>query len=1349
MIRSLISKSVILFTMLSGVIFSFTYGNAQSEFPRISFIDPYWVHLNSALGNENTNFADSSYYWPQMERCGFTHSVTEGDDSSLTIPDTLCLLNSNLGHHKVWQYANGVSNEYPVGGILAGESYFALGEAAEDVEDEGRDVFRMLSGTDSSGVVLDGTFGVGNQLWGRNYWFIFTMKMVGDTSVSDSVARVHIWETGTQSGYYEGEHGGLMWREDLVGGEKDTTDITVIIYYDDFSDTGEYVDVKLGPIWLYAWQNNTHITFEWLGHQDLYIDHLWVRDSWNYELIVLQDDSAFTFIQETLESIHNINPARNYRFYSDEPHSNQYESYAKVNDLSKESPGVPLNGATAHRNFDQLTDFVSTVDPYELLYNEYTIVNYIDTLSSGQNSIQTAWDKLIYQPDGSSYRGMRAAAEVAKNNNIPFWMTIQVCKETRWDTTAQSWWCRYRAPTRNEIFAEANLALCYGAKGIMYFTYPSMHSINSDSTFGETYFGLVDLVDANDDTTWDYTTGRYVPNYRWYAVQEINTKMDSLADVLLNLNWQDAFISNPDTIISHATFVESLYSKRFVPDSTYIEIGIFESGETDYLMLVNRRCLSTEKDTIAVWIDTVAQNIQVLYDVYEQHNYPGTHGEFSNIPLDPGEGKLFELANTFRVSGSITENTTWEDDYTYSIIGDVTIEPGVTLTIEPGTTIKFSTTDNQSSGKDSNKSELIINGTLIANGTSVDSINFTSSSTSPSKSDWFGIVFEDATCNASEMSHCKIEFAVKGIYCYQCSVEVTSTRVTNCAYGAFVDASGTKLRMIDVTCRGCSYGAYVKGAANLKNCNFNYNNYGISCYGSVRYWPFSDPYSNKYPDFEYCQCCSCTYAGILLQDSPPIINYCNISFNGNTGIRCFGDSDPILGYNTIDSTGKLGSKKSVDSKSGPPQIPSKGVLCSGTSCPIACEKPFTIGHEYERGHNVITNNGTYGIRSFHPSYPLFGTSSLWGYNSIHDHYTDVSMACPVSGCSDSLYAIGNYWYSGGPDTSKIFGPVLCSPCIPDSGGGTKNTDVWHGLHSRMDWKVKERKPMLDKFIPRGKNLNPDLSTAGDYIELGTLFLLEMHYDEAISAFQYVLDHFPDQPEAEYALVHLAHCYQEAGYNADIIPALDNLFTGDYSSDLKHLARYMSISQLAKGGLYEQSLNRCQDLLVMNCSERREKELRFEKALLYRYGLEDKPMAIRSFQDVIRRYPEDDLACIARVELEIMGFHQTQEVDLGAKMVTSSASLPERFILCQNYPNPFNAHTSIQYELPEATTVTLNVYNILGQKVRTLVDAFHIAGRYKTTWDGRDTRGVNVASGIYFIRLEANSFTQTKKMVLLK
>ena len=95
------------------------------------------------------------------------------------------------------------------------------------------------------------------------------------------------------------------------------------------------------------------------------------------------------------------------------------------------------------------------------------------------------------------------------------------------------------------------------------------------------------------------------------------------------------------------------------------------------------------------------------------------------------------------------------------------------------------------------------------------------------------------------------------------------------------------------------------------------------------------------------------------------------------------------------------------------------------------------------------------------------------------------------------------------------------------------------------------------------------------------------------------------------------------------------------------------------------------------------------------------------------------------------------------------SKPIEYTLNQNYPNPFNPSTQIEFALPKAGHVSLDIYNILGQRVRKLLDDKIDAGKYSIIWDGKNGSGFEAPSGTYFYKLTSGDYTQTKKMVLIR
>ncbi|MFZ1683885.1 MAG: DUF4038 domain-containing protein [Candidatus Zixiibacteriota bacterium] len=110
-----------------------------------------------------------------------------------------------------------------------------------------------------------------------------------------------------------------------------------------------------------------------------------------------------------------------------------------------------------------------------------------------------------------------------------------------------------------------------------------------------------------------------------------------------------------------------------------------------------------------------------------------------------------------------------------------------------------------------------------------------------------------------------------------------------------------------------------------------------------------------------------------------------------------------------------------------------------------------------------------------------------------------------------------------------------------------------------------------------------------------------------------------------------------------------------------------------------------------------------------------------------------------------------ESDVLARQATGfeSEGIPDKFSLSQNYPNPFNPTTTIEFSLQASGNVTLDVFNLLGQRIRTLADGVMEAGTHRVEWNSRDDHGSTVSSGVYFYRLTAGEFVESKKMMLLK
>ena len=96
-----------------------------------------------------------------------------------------------------------------------------------------------------------------------------------------------------------------------------------------------------------------------------------------------------------------------------------------------------------------------------------------------------------------------------------------------------------------------------------------------------------------------------------------------------------------------------------------------------------------------------------------------------------------------------------------------------------------------------------------------------------------------------------------------------------------------------------------------------------------------------------------------------------------------------------------------------------------------------------------------------------------------------------------------------------------------------------------------------------------------------------------------------------------------------------------------------------------------------------------------------------------------------------------------------AAKPKVFALQGNFPNPFNPVTEIRYDIPSKTDVRIEIYNVLGSRVRLLVNGEKKAGYYGVIWDGSDDAGTELPGGVYLCRMKAGDFSFERRMVLLK
>lgn len=159
-----------------------------------------------------------------------------------------------------------------------------------------------------------------------------------------------------------------------------------------------------------------------------------------------------------------------------------------------------------------------------------------------------------------------------------------------------------------------------------------------------------------------------------------------------------------------------------------------------------------------------------------------------------------------------------------------------------------------------------------------------------------------------------------------------------------------------------------------------------------------------------------------------------------------------------------------------------------------------------------------------------------------------------------------------------------------------------------------------------------------------------------------------------------------------------------------------------------------------------------------------PLAVAAWQDNDRTSEIDGFQPGEKMIFKLWNSGEKREVELVAtfhrgdgtfgkgnyaSVELEATSLPKVYALSQNYPNPFNPETTIKYQLTKAEKVSLVIYNLLGQEVRRLVDEEKAAGYHTIRWDGKDSLGRPVSTGIYIYRIEAGTFVASRKMIIVK
>jgi hypothetical protein len=184
----------------------------------------------------------------------------------------------------------------------------------------------------------------------------------------------------------------------------------------------------------------------------------------------------------------------------------------------------------------------------------------------------------------------------------------------------------------------------------------------------------------------------------------------------------------------------------------------------------------------------------------------------------------------------------------------------------------------------------------------------------------------------------------------------------------------------------------------------------------------------------------------------------------------------------------------------------------------------------------------------------------------------------------------------------------------------------------------------------------------------------------------------------------------------------------------------------KQGKYADALDRIGEYLTDSRDGRNVLGALIDRFYTHHYYLGDLPGAASVLAELQSRYPEDINTKVAEMVFGNQGSDPGYEQEA---LNTTCDEIREKYALLQNYPNPGNPATTIRFSIPEPGHVVVRIINILGQEVRRLLDRHRPSGHYSVIWDGRNSRGEEVPTGLYLYTLEAGGQVFIKKLILLR
>ncbi|MBK7378274.1 MAG: T9SS type A sorting domain-containing protein [Ignavibacteriales bacterium] len=1059
--------------------------------------------------------------------------------------------------------------------------------------------------------------------------------------------------------------------------------------------------------------NGIEFLVDWLRDDNLctlYMDEIEVydNDGWNK---YVDDPSA---VSDTIQSYtQNYSDWSNLKYWysHDEPYSQDaYLPMHIVDSLVQNAGGSPLItyfypywGITVNGD-SQLVKYYNSVKPEKLMIDYYPMSETYDVVR---------WEDL---------ESTREQFQIAHSLQPGFWYVGQGFGFRLPDDS----WCIWRKPEPSELSATIMLALAHGSKGILFWNYDSY---SSSSDYCGPYY--VDCI-VDDQLN---------PTALFYLIKNnLAPRLNgTLGSTLLSIDYTSDYLP-----------LKRFNSPNYLPPAHYdyltmqfngngdcnFHTGFLEnSNQPDNKYFLTANILTTSANTVNISVTKSNENF-INYrfrNVESQFDYDTTFNTSLNIDytFPAGEGYLFQVTPVVLYGGRLRYNETVNN---ISLYDDLVIENGATLTVtgtyssNANITVKdggsIKTVDGGeiifSSGK-----RLIIDGLATVKGTAANKL--TLDFLSPGDGNGF---FVKANADFT-LSNCIVKNSETGVNVLPNSIppsveniNINNTSFVDCIKGITVTGSV----VVDLKIKQCSI---TNAQTGISLTNLNKGTIQSNFISNSECGIILNQSSNINVVGNSISSSQNELPGIEMISSGGTIRANTISGH-STGIVLGNSSSTKIGGNTI--TGNLINGIYVGANSNP----DLRAMLGGNPPNL-----YPIS-----GHNEIFNNGGYnalGTNEDDGSEIYLSTTGKIkladGCNQIMDDrlpdfaFLDTTFTLMNGDATTQVKADTNSWgTTNGGDPAGRFGilnvqylPYLTEPCIIPQGGGLMMiTQTASG-------------EAIDTVYSTGEVVSDVEQIDLLYSQADELYLTAK-FSEAIVLYNQIITDYPDDSRSIYAYIELYKINKTQNADSTVLNDLREFYNE-------------RLTQITDTTLIR-TINHLSNLCLV--------------------GVEKYNEAINEFDEIVQNNPNTDEAFFAEIDalttsylLSLSG--QTLGKTANTNYLVKSSSdyhsmlndkmkqkfgkptvpeeekiIPEQYFLYQNYPNPFNPTTSIKFDLPKAGNVELTVYDILGRRVKQLLNETKPAGTYEITFNAS-----KLASGVYIYTIKSNDFTASKKLMLLK